>query len=366
MKLLAITFSLILFFSLLQAESQTPADIFDPKRGDFLDIDRQEILNQAWEYYQQQEWEKSATFYLEALQLNIEDSSNIYNLACCYGLLGRPYLAGIYLQRAFAAGFRNIEHIRNDPDFNPVRNDPDFTEVMNNLETISHKSQNMEIRYFRYTSFLNYGLILPDDYQPSTEYPLLVMLHGLGDTAGNFAGIAVDIKNMIIVVPETPYAIPAGNQLGYSWPITDSDQQINMQSWLLSADYVAELIRELKNEFKIAGTFVFGFSQGACLAYLAGLKYPDMIDAIAPFGGWLPDELPDSVIHDALDLKVFIVHGEEDRIVEFQNAESAKQRLDSSGITSKLVSFPGGHHVPFDLFTASLKWMQDTITIPDN
>ncbi|MBN1948428.1 MAG: hypothetical protein JW784_01665, partial [Candidatus Cloacimonetes bacterium] len=225
MKFTAITCILFLIIPIIQAEPQDSTGIYNPERGNFLDIDRQEILNQAWEHYQHQEWEKSATSYLEALQLNIEDNSNIYNLACCYGLLGKPYLAGLYLQRAFTAGFRNFEHVRIDPDFNPVRNDPGFIKIMSNLETIYEKSQNMEQRYFRYPSFLNYGLILPANYQPETEYPLLVMLHGLGDNTENFAGIAVDIQNMIIVVPETPYAIPAGNRLGYSWPLTEFDQQ---------------------------------------------------------------------------------------------------------------------------------------------
>ncbi|MBI5805538.1 tetratricopeptide repeat protein [candidate division TA06 bacterium] len=60
------------------------------------------------------------------LKSGCKDCYNIYNLACCYGQLGDAEEAARYLRLSVERGFSNIEHIRNDPDFQKVRESPYF------------------------------------------------------------------------------------------------------------------------------------------------------------------------------------------------------------------------------------------------
>jgi tetratricopeptide (TPR) repeat protein len=96
-------------------------DVLQPDIGDFLDVDLAALEKIATDAYQAGEWEKAAKYYLALLRYDISDSGNIYNLACCYGLMGEAELAAKYLERAYRAGFTDIEHISWDPDFDSVR-----------------------------------------------------------------------------------------------------------------------------------------------------------------------------------------------------------------------------------------------------
>ena len=52
-----------------------------------------------------------------------------YNLACSYSLLGRIDEAFASLQEAIQCGYRDLDHLRNDPDLAPIRRDPRFEKV---------------------------------------------------------------------------------------------------------------------------------------------------------------------------------------------------------------------------------------------
>jgi len=65
--------------------------------------------------------EEAIRLYKRILQLVPDDYVALYNLACAYSLLGDKLAATRYLLRAWDAGFRDIEHIRNDPDLKNIR-----------------------------------------------------------------------------------------------------------------------------------------------------------------------------------------------------------------------------------------------------
>ncbi|MFO0908766.1 MAG: hypothetical protein U0794_10475 [Isosphaeraceae bacterium] len=53
-----------------------------------------------------------------------------YNLACSYALLGMTDPALAALQRALDLGYRQIDHLRRDPDLKSLRHDPRFIRLI--------------------------------------------------------------------------------------------------------------------------------------------------------------------------------------------------------------------------------------------
>ncbi len=53
-----------------------------------------------------------------------------YNLACSYAVLGMTEPALAALQRALDLGYRQIDHIRRDPDLKSLRHDPRFIRLL--------------------------------------------------------------------------------------------------------------------------------------------------------------------------------------------------------------------------------------------
>lgn len=66
---------------------------------------------------------------LEALKISLiikEKGGSVYNLACCYALLGEKQNALIYLKESINNKSIPLEHVKSDPDWNSLRSDPDF------------------------------------------------------------------------------------------------------------------------------------------------------------------------------------------------------------------------------------------------
>jgi len=61
-----------------------------------------------------------------------------YNLACAESLLGNVEEALNYLERAIIVGYRDLEYILNDQDFNNIRHYPRFIRIIQKLQEILH------------------------------------------------------------------------------------------------------------------------------------------------------------------------------------------------------------------------------------
>lgn len=71
-------------------------------------------------------YQLAAELFQRLVKSNCKDCHNIYNLACCYGQLGNAEEAARYIRLSVEGGFKDIEHIKSDPDFQKVRESPYF------------------------------------------------------------------------------------------------------------------------------------------------------------------------------------------------------------------------------------------------
>jgi phospholipase/carboxylesterase len=345
------------------AVAQPAVNELDPASGSFLDFPLDSVSRAANAAYQDARYNEAARLYLTALKRDITSSNDIYNLACCYGLLKQDSLATLYLRRAFRAGFDDIGHVQQDPDFDSVRTRPVFAALVDSLAAQAESTNTSAgTQVSIEANCLIPGYVrLPADYDSTRAYPLVIGLHGYGADPKSFAKLyeRAGSPEMIYVCLQAPYAFGAGRDLGYSWSTWNRDDStIGPRSARLSSDLIAEAARKLGDRYQTNGTWLLGFSQGCGMAYRTGIAYHDLFKGIICFGGGLDTTSfgPDDYTA-AKGLKVFAVHGKEDRIVDYKYGTTTRDFLKRRGYKVTFVDFKGGHTVPEQQLRQTMKWV---------
>ena len=342
-------------------------DPYSASAGDFLDLDLEQLEKEAREAYHAQKYEEAAVLYLKYLRRNITDGGNIYNLACCFGLLGKPRLAAKYLERAYKAGFTDVGWMKKDPDFEKVRGNEQFDAMIACLEAQAKRKAEGKGKAIYISALAQFRcrLRFPKGYDAAKTYPLVVGLHGYGSDPESFVGLwnRFDNPQFIYAVPQAPYPYLRGNEQGYSWIARlPEEDAASDRSKLESEEYVARLVRHLKAEYKIGETYLLGFSQGCGMTYATGIKNHELFKGLICFGGWFPKrwlvERAGVNLDEMNGLRVFIAHGSKDTVVKPAEALKAKEILEEHGYDVTLYEFDGGHRVPKEALHKAQKWMR--------
>jgi phospholipase/carboxylesterase len=190
---------------------------------------------------------------------------------------------------------------------------------------------------------------LPDNFDPERSYPLVIGLHGYGANPDRYLTnwYAFDSPEFIYAVPQAPYAYWQGTYLGYSWWLLGADDPEQWRHGVdLSQDYVLGVVDELTSQYNVSSIYALGFSQGAVLGYVLGIKHFDVFSGVACITGWLEASwLTDSELAQAADgLRVFIAHGSEDPALPLNVAHTAHDILSGHGYDVELHEFPCDTH----------------------
>ena len=159
-------------------------------------------------------------------------------------------------------------------------------------------------------------VVLPSNYDPSVQWPLLVLLHGYGLTGeiqDLYLGISerVDEFGFIELIPEGSLD-SQGKQF---WNAAPDDLGL---SEVDDVGYLRGLVQEAMETFSIdAGRVVFvGHSNGGYMAYKMACEAADLVTTVAVIAGSVfggldncAPELPVSVLH---------VHGTADDVVPYE------------------------------------------------
>jgi len=325
-------------------------DPMDIHSGDFLDLSPRDALISADEAYAQQNWLAAASAYLNALEIDPGNSTVIYNLACCYGLMGEEQLATLYLGRSFAAGFHELALANTDTDFDPVRESTLFSSVLDSINTaFEERSERLgEVHWFDTEQSFFYRVKFPEGFNPPEEVPVVIGLHGRGSSPDNFVAIwdHLDNPGFIFVVPQAPY--PIGDD-SYSWYRGSHGTEAWGHSLALDGEYVLALVEHIKLEYPVSDVYLFGFSQGGCLALYTGLSEPELFKAILPSSGWLEEDLMGpGLLSKPTSMQIELMHSPDDRGVSFDNAERALSVLSENGWDIELHQTSGRHTVDLD------------------
>lgn len=197
---------------------------------------------------------------------------------------------------------------------------------------------------------LAYEEIVTGGAEATDELPMLVAIHGLGDSPKNFSSLftGLPIKARCIF-PRGPLPFRDGFswfpiRVGAGGPALDEGGEAMARS----ADAVARLAERIANEKRTRGKpVVMGFSQGGLLSFAVAARHPEKITAAFPVAGWLPPSLrPGRAPAPAARPPVVALHGAADSLVPLALARDAVAALDEAGFDAELKSHEGvGHAV---------------------
>ncbi len=338
-------------------------DILDPALVEELSGTAQDYTSQGWRAYAAGDFERAAQFYHLVLRRNGGDSDTLYNLACCYGLLGEAELAGSYLQIAVDNGFENAHSLQNDPDFSLQRGNEGFSTLVAGLVAQIEERQAAQGRLLQFPAetFHRARVVYPDDYDPAASYRLVVGLHGFGSNPESFLVLRdrFSSPDFIYICPQGPYAFASSGAVGYSWGGWTNGMGLPVESFANSQAYLDEVIGTMRRTHNINSVYLLGFSQGAMMSALEGLSSPELVDGAILFGGSLWDFLIGrGLLEDHPDgLRWFIAHGNQDTTVPFTEGQALRDVLLAAGHDVTWHEFEGAHAVPEDVVKLAEEWM---------
>ncbi|MBD3277645.1 MAG: hypothetical protein GF388_05035 [Candidatus Aegiribacteria sp.] len=342
-----------------------------------MDTNPTELIREAVEAYREENYPAAAEFYIHALLSDLENNPVVlYNLACCYGLMGEEELSGNALVMAAEAGFDRIELINTDPDLDNVKEGLYFQECMGQVEEIIHADAHRNSEsvlgdrlYLEFPSMQTIRVHLPEGYDQAEPCDLVLTLHGYSGDVTEFSGrwSAFEESDFIYASLQAPYAFEAEGHTVYSWTVYGSspwdgqdmpDEQMDelFESSLdLSSDMVVATAEKLTEEYTVDRLFLLGFSQGGILTYWTAFRHPELLDGIAVFSGVLEEETAsDEMLESASTIPVFLGRGAQ----EDDRALLARDRLTEAGFDVTFHEYQGGHYFPDSSLRAFQDWMQ--------
>ena len=207
--------------------------------------------------------------------------------------------------------------------------------------------------------------VLPDDYDPAANYPLVIMLHGFGAHMGDLAGLApaIEDKGYVYACPNAPLAFDfGGGYTGYGWmprqnvASPEEVQAAREKSEALLEDFFEEAFEKLNaTRGKVA---LLGFSQGGAMTYRCGLKSPEVFSGLVALSAAVFDpEILRPRLPDNRDQPVFVAHGTRDMQIDVETARATRAFLEAEGYQPQYREYNMGHEIPFEVLSDLIPWL---------
>ena len=184
----------------------------------------------------------------------------------------------------------------------------------------------------------NYVVKYTDGAEKRDRLPMLIALHGNGDTLDGFYENALDQYKIParIILLEGPISFGGGN----AWPWTP----VKIQEIGLA---MSEVVEQLTVKYStVQKPVLLGFSGGGMMAYYQSLKHGSHYSYIFPISGQIDENLVAGELFD-INTSVFAYHGKNDRVVSFTSGKNAARMLQEKGSNVSFTEFSGGHQSIF-------------------
>ena len=198
----------------------------------------------------------------------------------------------------------------------------------------------------------------------------VIVLHGLGADGNDFVPIAQELDLAAVgpvrfVFPHAP-VIPVTINNGYrmrAWyDILGMDLVLREDEagLRLSQGAVEELLaREEKRGIPAGRIVLAGFSQGAAMSLLTGLRHKERLAGIAGLSGYLP--LAQSTATERSDANaltpIFMGHGQHDNVVDIERGKTSREVLRALGYEVEWHEYPMAHSVCMEEVADLNRWL---------
>lgn len=177
-----------------------------------------------------------------------------------------------------------------------------------------------------------YRAIFPTNYDPNRAYPLVLFLHGAGESGtdnlaqvnGNIAGLIAATRSdefaSILVAPQT--------NIGWNGPAPlDLVEQILVE---VAGTYEVDLRRQ----------YLTGLSMGGFGTFYMAAERPDLFAAAVPIAGGFSPSLAPNLLH----VPLWAFHGDSDSVVPVENTRGIIRALRALGGNPRYTEYPGVPH----------------------
>ncbi|MEM9141433.1 MAG: prolyl oligopeptidase family serine peptidase [Bacteroidota bacterium] len=179
---------------------------------------------------------------------------------------------------------------------------------------------------------LRYYLYFPSDYEskPKNDFPLLLFLHGGGESGDSLQTIKKNgPPKMIVEGKEFPFLILAPQN-----PYRKKWWNVRAVNQLLDS-----VIR--RNRVDPNRIYLTGLSRGGGAVWEMAVQYPNKFAALAvvcgmspvPYASWIDKNLP-----------IWVFHGEEDTSIPFSESETMVAALRQMGYNVRFTAYPEVGH----------------------
>jgi predicted peptidase len=194
---------------------------------------------------------------------------------------------------------------------------------------------------------VKYVLFMPKDYDAGGDkkYPVILFLHGAGETKGGKqqpveVGIGPAIKKR---EKDFPFIVIFPQAQTFGWQASSPN-----------ADRALAILDGVMKEFKTdpGRVYLTGLSMGGGGTWSIAAKYPERWAAIAPVCGFI-DKKPTADDYKAIADKVkgipcWCFHGDADLAVSVEQSRGVVKALWGAGAHPNYSEYPGVHHNSWD------------------
>lgn len=183
---------------------------------------------------------------------------------------------------------------------------------------------------------------------------VIIWLHGLGASPQDMEGLAIElglskpVRHVFLAAPQRPVTCNQGlvmpawyDIFGFGLAARDDLAGIAVST----ANLHAVIGQQMDQGFASEQIFLAGFSQGAALAWYAGLSYNLALAGVMALSGYLPAQ-QQLVFQQDLQLPIFVGLGRFDEVVLPAWTENAIAKIQEAGyLKIEQQNYPMGHTV---------------------
>jgi len=299
-------------------------------------------LKLAAQDYQAKDYQKAAQGYISALRHYPENAAAAFNSACCFSLMNNKKEALKWLEKAVDLGFYKFDE---DVDLDNLRNSGQYKKILFRARKLDAELKD---------KMGNPITGLPQEFDSTKAYGLLVAMHGYGSEPNNIVQALAGVPQRMGYILVAPYGVkPMGNG-GFNW-----------DNWDQAEQKVLDAVRQARGKYRIdpSRIILLGFSQGGIYTYYIGAKNADLFKGIIPMAGSYYSEVDQFLPRSRENgLKICIMFGGEEPDDLIKSNLEAYRSFIMSGITASLTVYARlGHAFPpnkeFELQRA-IEWVE--------
>lgn len=215
------------------------------------------------------------------------------------------------------------------------------------------------------------SIIIETQEQPDAA---VIWLHGLGADGNDFVPIIDQlqlpshfaIRFIFPHAPVRPITINQGYQMSgwydiSSLSIVEEEDEAGIKE---SSAILKQLCEEQEaNGISASRIVLAGFSQGGAIALHCGCRYPKALAGIMALSTYLalPETLEDEISDSAIETPIFMAHGRQDDVVDYQYGKRSMEQLEANNLEVHWHEYDMGHAVCIEEIDHISHWLTEIL-----